>query len=70
MRHCPYLSGLFNRIPQCGRLGHTSAGAYVFLGNVALKALRVVNHGLVCKPAHFSGWVVDTRSKDVSLLPL
>ena len=33
MRHCPYLAGLFNRTPQCCRLGQPSAGAYAFLCN-------------------------------------
>ena len=46
MRHCPYPSGLFNRIPQSGGFGLTSAGAYIFSGNVVLETLRVVSKGL------------------------
>ena len=37
-QHCPYLPGMFNYAPQSGRFGRTSAGAYVFLGNVVLSA--------------------------------
>lgn len=33
VRHCPYLAGLFNRTPQSGRLGLTSADAYAFSVN-------------------------------------
>ena len=43
MQHCSLPSELFNHTPQSGRFGFTSAGAYLFLGNVVLEALRVVN---------------------------
>ncbi len=33
----------FNCIPQSYRLGTTSVGDYIFVGNVVLKELRLVN---------------------------
>lgn len=43
MQHCSLPSELFNHTPQSGRFGFTSAGAYLFLGNVVFETLRVVN---------------------------
>jgi len=37
---------LFNRLPQSRRLGITSTGDYIFLDNVVLEELRLINYGL------------------------
>ena len=71
MRHCPYPSGLFNRIPQSGGFGLTSAGAYIFSGNVVLEALRVVSKGFrFLKPPALAVGLLTHNRRHKSRRPL
>ena len=56
LQHCPFLPELFNRKPQSSGFGLTSAGAYVFSGNVAsVPRLRLVNQSLLSQAPAYKG---------------